>query len=595
MASTDLLSVQLLIDGTAATGIIKSITIQTSINTIDEAAIILNDGSKSNESFQLSDSGTYDPGKQIEVLAGYHSQEESIFKGIIVNQSIQVDPQEGPSMTLICKHEMVKSTLSCNNAYYQELKDSNIINNIVTKYDITSSVDATSYTHETIVQYNTKDWDFLLNRAALNGLVVYTEKDKLYVVKPFVSGGSVHQITYGNNLIDMNISIHSDNQFSGIRANSWNADKQKITSQKASEPQVNEQGRLTGKQLAKVLQQNKQLQTTTFQEDSQLKSWSDAQLLFNRLARFSGYITCTGNSEVKLNSLVELQGVSKNLNGELFVNTIIHHLEEGQWETELGVGFQEEWFSYSAPSSSTSRSFTGLQIATVKQINQDPKERFRVKISFPLLEDDSDGIWARLNSFYASNEVGAFFYPEIGDEVIVGFLEDDFSAPIILGSMYSKKHKSYQEPDEKNTHKTILTKSKLKLDFDDENKMITLETPAKNTIIINDKEKSIGCTDQHTNSWKMNKEGITITSNKNITMKAKGDITLQAQNISLEADNGISQKSLSNTITAENELTLKGLNVSLKADVSLSAQAQANTEIKASGNTSIKGAMVLIN
>jgi len=595
MTATDLLSIQMLVEGSAASGVIKSISIHNSINHIAEANIILNDGSKAAESFQLSDSGNYDPGKSIEIKAGYHTQEKSIFKGIIVNQSIQVHPQDGPSMMLTCRHQVIKTTLSQNSAYYQNSKDSDIISKIIKQYSISCSVDATSNTHETILQYNTVDWDFILNRAALNGLIVYTAQDKVNVAKPAVSGEGAYTITYGTNLIDMDIAINSDNQVSGITAKAWDADEQKLTSQTATEPLVNKEGRLDGKKLGGVLQQQRKLQTTTFQEEGELKSLADALFLFNRLARFSGYITCTGNSEVKLNSLVELKGLSKTLNGSMFVNSIVHHLEAGHWQTEVGVGFQEEWFSNSSPSSSTSAAITGLQIATVKQIQEDPKSRYRIKISFPLLEDDSDGIWARLNSFYASNEVGAFFFPEVGDEVIVGFLEDNPSAPIILGSMYSKKNKSYQEPDEKNTHKTILTKSKLKLDFDDENKIITLETPAENKLVINDKEKSITCTDQHSNSWEMNEDGITISSNKNITMKATSDISIQAQNISLKADNGINQKSVSNTVTADNELNLKGLNVSVKADASLSAQAQASTEIKASGNTSIKGAMVMIN
>lgn len=595
MAATDLLSVQLLIGGSEASGVIRSITVHTALNRIGEATIVINDGDKAAESFALSDSGDYDPGKTVEIKAGYHTQLASVFKGTIVSQSIQVAPQEGPSMTLICKDGLVKTTLSAKSAYYQTVKDSDVINTIVQQYSLTANVDATSYSYDCLLQYNAIDWDFIKKRAAINGLVIYMADDKVNVVKPAVSGSSVFTISYGRNLIDMDIALQSANQISGIAAKAWNPDEQKVTSQTGTEPGVNEEGSIDGKKLGDVLAQKRQLQTTTFQEESQLTSLSDGQFLFNRLARFSGYITCTGNSEVQLNTLVTLEGVSKSLNGDLFVNAVVHTLEAGTWQTEVGVGFQEEWFANSSPASSTGTSITGLQIATVKQIQEDPKSRFRVMVSFPLLEDDSNGIWARLNSLYASNGVGIFFYPEVGDEVIVGFLEDDPSSPIILGSMYSKKNQSYQKPDEKNSHKTILTKSNLKLDFDDENKIITVATPANNTLVISDKDKSITCTDQNENSWVMNKDGITITSNKSMTLKAKNDITIQAQNINLKADSGITLKSATNNTTADNALNLKATNVSIKADASLSAQAQASAEIKASGNTSIKGAMVMIN
>ena len=39
--------------------------------------------------------------------------------------------------------------------------------------------------------------------------------------------------------------------------------------------------------------------------------------------------------------------------------------------------------------------------------------------------------------FYAGNGYGAFFVPEVGDEVLVAFTHGDMRMPIILGGLYN--------------------------------------------------------------------------------------------------------------------------------------------------------------
>ena len=43
-------------------------------------------------------------------------------------------------------------------------------------------------------------------------------------------------------------------------------------------------------------------------------------------------------------------------------------------------------------------------------------------------------------NLYASNGAGAASYPEIGDEVVVAFMNGDPRFPVIIGRLYSKKN-----------------------------------------------------------------------------------------------------------------------------------------------------------
>ncbi len=76
----------------------------------------------------------------------------------------------------------------------------------------------------------------------------------------------------------------------------------------------------------------------------------------------------------------------------------------------------------------------GLINGTVKKMYDDPLGQFRVLVDVPMFNNYGEGIWARLANFYSTSGAGAFFMPEVGDEVVVGFLNEDPCSPVILES-----------------------------------------------------------------------------------------------------------------------------------------------------------------
>jgi uncharacterized protein involved in type VI secretion and phage assembly len=189
-------------------------------------------------------------------------------------------------------------------------------------------------------------------------------------------------------------------------------------------------------------------------------------------------------------------------------------------------------------------------------------------------------VWARLSSFYATKDSGAFFIPEVGDEVIIGFINEDPQQPIILGSVYSSKQTPPLTADKDNKIKALVTKSKMKLSFDEEKKIITIETPGKNIIVMDDDQKSITLTDMNNNKVEMTKDGMTFTCAKDFTVKSDGKIVLEAkQDVEVKATGSFKGK---------------GMSVEMKGDTKFAAEG-AQVEVKGSAQTTIKGGMVMIN
>ena len=107
----------------------------------------------------------------------------------------------------------------------------------------------------------------------------------------------------------------------------------------------------------------------------------------------------------------------------------------------------------------------------------------------PLVNNDEDGAWARVASLDAGNERGFFFRPEIGDEVALGFLNDDPRQAVILGMLPSSAKAAPLPGSDDNHEKVYQSRSKMKLYFNDEKKVLRLETPAGNKIVLSEDEK----------------------------------------------------------------------------------------------------------
>ena len=88
--SADLITFKILIDGSEISSAyqVKNISVEKEINRIPFAQIVFFDGEAASQNFSLSNEDLLVPGKNIEIKAGYHSDEETIFTGIIIKQSM---------------------------------------------------------------------------------------------------------------------------------------------------------------------------------------------------------------------------------------------------------------------------------------------------------------------------------------------------------------------------------------------------------------------------------------------------------------------------------------------------------------------------
>jgi len=290
----------------------------------------------------------------------------------------------------------------------------------------------------------------------------------------------------------------------------------------------------------------------------------------HELAKVRGRAKIEGIGAIKPGTVIKLEGVGDRFNGSAFVSGVKHTVFRGEWTTDLQFGLSSKWFTeeYAVsgkPAAAMLPAISGLQIGLVTQIEDDPDGDDRILVRLPVVDSGEQGVWARLATAGSGDSRGFVFRPEIGDEVVVGFIHDDPNQPVILGSVNSSAHPSPITPSDDNHEKGLITRGEIKFLINDDYPSVLIEMPSGKKISVNDDDGEITISDDHGNSVLMNSDGLSLESAADISIKASGD------------------------------LNLEGMNVNIKANASLKAEGSASADISSTGTTSVQGSLVQIN
>ena len=550
---------------------VLSVVVLKQANRISSAQITFKDGDPAQEDFPISNSDEFIPGRQIEIHAGYHSDEEVIFKGIVVKNSVKARKDKPSVFQVECRDEAVKLTVGRKSKYYYESKDSEIIEEIASAIGLDKNIEPTTVAHQTMVQFHSTDWDFIVSRADASGKLVFTDDNKLLVKAPDLGQGPILSLRYGGNIIAFETEMDARGQFASVKATSWDGSSQEIIESESEAFTGALPGNIDPDGLSEIIGlENFSLAHGGSIKDVELQDWANARISKSKLSKIKGRVQIQGVGNVKPGNLVELNGMGGRFNGTAFVSSVRHEINAENWITNIGVGISSGWFAEEMEGINDREAagmlpaVRGLQVGIVTALEGDPDGEFRVQVRMPLI-DQSEGVWARIALLDAGNNRGSFFMPEIGDEVVLGFFNDDPRNPVILGMMNSSAKPAPVTPGDDNHEKGFVTRSEMKLMFDDDKKVIQIETPNGNIMTFSDDEGKVEIVDENNNKLTMDSSGILMESASDINIKAGGDITIE------------------------------GTNLNLKASSNFKAEGGAGAELSTSATAIVKGSIVQIN
>lgn len=185
--------------------------------------------------------------------------------------------------------------------------------------------------------------------------------------------------------------------------------------------------------------------------------------------------------------------------------------------------------------------------------NQDPDEVGRVKVKIPRISGEDESNWARVVSFFAGKDRGAFYLPEVEDEVLLAFEYGDINMPYVIGTLWN----GVDTPPETNS--------------DGENNIRVIKSRSGHIIRLNDKEGE-------------EKIEIIDSSEKNILTidTAENKITISSdQDIDILAPNG--------------KVLIDASEFEIKSASDSKIESGGNLDVEASGDLNAVGATINLN
>ncbi len=168
--------------------------------------------------------------------------------------------------------------------------------------------------------------------------------------------------------------------------------------------------------------------------------------------------------------------------------------------------------------------------------NSDPDGLGRVKVQYAWSGDSGDSYWARVVTFMAGNGFGGVFLPEVGDEVLVAFIDGDIERPVVVGSLWNQQDvPPYGNSDGKNDIRSIKSRGGHEILFDDNGDTggkLSIKTSGGHSIELDDTSggEKIVIKDKNGSS-------IEIDSAQNkIALKSSMQISIESNMIDIKAD-----------------------------------------------------------
>ena len=517
---------------------VHSIEVRKQLGRIPEAHVVLYDGSVAERAFKVSNAAFFEPGKRIRIsLREGDAPPSTLFVGLVVRHTVQAEPGR-MELRVELRDAAIALTRQRRGVIHRDQRDGDVVRKLARAARLElGKLDATSVEHRELVQFHATDWDFLLSRADVNGQVVIVDDGELSMRS--MTGrppGAAARLQFGLDIIEaLELELDGGEQWARVTGTSWDVDRQTRQGPVEGAQVRATAGNLEARRFAgKVGGDECELVLPVPLAPGELAALASARMARSRLALLRGRIVVKGRADLKPFDRVELGGVGDRFNGELLISGVVQRVDPDGWSTELQIGLSPECFARTPniadlPAGGLVPPVHGLQLGVVDGFERDPQGDFRVKVRLPALDRRDDSVWARMATPDAGDQRGFSFWPERGDEVVVGFLGGDPRHAIVLGSLFASRHRPPQPadgPSMANHHRAIVSRAGTTIAFDDQRRSLTLRTRADNQIEIDDTSAAISIKDQHGNTITMDATGIHMVSAADFSITAPGTVKI---------------------------------------------------------------------
>jgi uncharacterized protein involved in type VI secretion and phage assembly len=488
-----------------------SVTVESSLHLPDVATLRISD-----TSLRWIDEKSLEPGKRLKVSAkGAQSQsEQPLFEGEI----IELEPDFGPS----AQHLYVRAFDALHRLArgrhvrsFQNVSDGDLVQKLAGEVGLRAQVGPTTVVYPYVFQNNQTNLEFLHQRAAALGYVLFVDGRTLHCEAPAATGEAI-ELKWAENLTEFRPRLTTVGQVTGTTVRGWDPEKRQAIVGQAQNgngtPQVGE-----SRKAGQLAQSAFNLEAPHLTADRPVRTQAEADRLAQAMAdRHSSRFleaegVCIGDGRIVAGTALKLAALGDRFSGTYVVTAARHvYSAQGGYQTHFSVSGQHASTLLGLLAPDHAPSPTRSLVVGIVTDNQDPDGQGRVKVKYPWLSPDHASHWARVVAPGAGADRGVEFIPEINDEVLVGFEQGDVHHPYVLGGLWNGQ----DAPPAKSSDAVSGGKVQKRV----------IKSRAGHVITVDDTDGAGGITIQDA---KGNKIVLDAGSNA-LTAKVQGDITLEA-------------------------------------------------------------------
>jgi phage protein D len=507
----------------------------------------------------LMDSETFKPGKAVEIKF-QPPDPSNTFTVVMKGEITSLEPAfVDNTITLVVRAYDKTHRLTRETKYkaWRNVTDSDVVSQLASEAGLTAVVGTTTTVRKAVIQDNVTPIRLLQMLAQRNGFVLQFSNNTLTFKAPSSFTTSAGTVEFGKQLLEFRPRLNLAGQVTQVQAKGWDPTaKQAIVGSNSAPSPLSTIGSAgTGSTQSNAAFSAAKQTVVGIRIDAQSDADAIAKATHERIN--NQHITaeglCAGDPNIVAGKKLTISKVGTRFSGTYFITSAVHRYRAGAYHTEFAV----EGASYPsvvdlmsagpAVSNNTGGQWLGLFPAVVTN-NLDSSEgnKGRVKVKFPWLDDQVESHWARVVVPGSGSNRGMLLYPEVNDEVLVGFEAGDFNRPYVLGGLWNGQDAppiadSTVIQNGKVTRRGLVTRLGYCLLFveEDATKTITLAdavTSPKLKLVLDITNKKITIENTEGDIDVKSKGKTSITATGNVEVNTQGSMTLKAtQNINIEA------------------------------------------------------------
>ncbi len=399
-----------------------------------------------NSNLRFTDSPLFSVGKEVEIHMGYAGNLKPMMLGEIVSVNPSFPESGAPTIGITGYDKSHRMRKNHKTRSFLFSNASLIAAQIAAEHLLIPAVDPTPAVFESKSQ-DCPDMTLLKELARQTFFETFVHWDKLYFRLPRPQTEAVH-LEWGKNLSSFSPKISTSGQKGLIKVSDYN---QKLAQTIvglvpviATDFNLDEITERLGESFLDQIADFGIKNVTNVSIKSFPDAFTFAKAILQELLEglFEGSGTCIGLPELRAGEMVEISGLGKRFSGKYRLRSVKHSIDGGGYRTTFEVTqrnsdnmmqfFRKALEDEESPNKQ--KKMNGKVIGKVIN-NVDPTGLGQVQLSFPGIDEKLFAPTARV----VQQDIGNFFMPDVGEDVLVDFEKGDFDRPLVTGVAWNVK------------------------------------------------------------------------------------------------------------------------------------------------------------